>query len=145
MKKIILIAFITFITQSAFSQDLERCKAIVEITAQAINNQSSDIFEQQLADDFDKMNKVNTLIVDKTGTITEGKPTVETIGSFGDAFSEKELLQFIVSLNTNSEHPLAEATVKYGKEHNVELIKSQDFSAVTGKGVEASIGVKKWH
>lgn len=143
MKKIILIAFITFITQSAFSQDLERCKAIVEITAQAINNQSSDIFEQQLADDFDKMNKVNTLIVDKTGTITEGKPTVETIGSFGDAFSEKELLQFIVSLNTNSEHPLAEATVKYGKEHNVELIKSQDFSAVTGKGVEASIGGKK--
>lgn len=53
MKKIILIAFITFITQSAFSQDLERCKAIVEITAQAINNQSSDIFEQQLADDFE--------------------------------------------------------------------------------------------
>ena len=95
------------------------------------------------AEALDKMNKVNTLIVDKTGTITEGKPTVETIGSFGDAFSEKELLQYIVSLNTNSEHPLAEATVKYGKEHNVELIKSQDFSAVTGKGVEASIGGKK--
>ena len=95
------------------------------------------------AEALDKMNKVNTLIVDKTGTITEGKPTVETIGSFSDAFSEKELLQYIVSLNTNSEHPLAEATVKYGKENNVELIKSQDFSAVTGKGVEASIGGKK--
>ncbi|MDA9201894.1 nuclear transport factor 2 family protein [Flavobacteriaceae bacterium] len=53
MKKIILIAFITFITKSAFYQDLERCKAIVKITAQAINNQSSDIFEQQLADDFE--------------------------------------------------------------------------------------------
>ena len=95
------------------------------------------------AEALDKMNKVNTLIVDKTGTITEGKPTVETIGSFSDAFSEKELLQYIVSLNMNSEHPLAEATVKYGKENNVELVKSEDFSAVTGKGVEASIGGKK--
>ena len=89
------------------------------------------------AEALEKMDKVNTLIVDKTGTITEGKPTVETVGAFNDALSEKEVLQYIVSLNTNSEHPLAEATVKYGKEHNAEILKSEDFSAVTGKGVEA--------
>ena len=94
------------------------------------------------AEALEKMDKVNTLIVDKTGTITEGKPTVETVGAFSDALSEKEVLQYIVSLNTNSEHPLAEATVKYGKEHNAEILKSEDFSAVTGKGVEARIDSK---
>ncbi len=95
------------------------------------------------AEALEKMDKVNTLIVDKTGTITEGKPTVETVGAFSDTLNEKELLQYIVSLNTNSEHPLAEATVKYGKEHNAEIIKSENFSAVTGKGVEAIINDKK--
>jgi len=94
------------------------------------------------AEALEKMDKVNTLIVDKTGTITEGKPTVETVGAFNDALSGKEVLQYIVSLNTNSEHPLAEATVKYGKEHNAEILKSEDFSAVTGKGVEAKIDGK---
>ncbi len=94
------------------------------------------------AEALEKMDKVDTLIVDKTGTITEGKPTVETVGAFNDALSEKEVLQYIVSLNTNSEHPLAEATVKYGKEHNSEILKSEDFSAVTGKGVEAKINSK---
>ena len=95
------------------------------------------------AEALEKMDKVNTLIVDKTGTITEGKPTVETVGPFNNALSEKEVLQYIVSLNTNSEHPLAEATVKYGKEHITEILESQDFSAVTGKGVEAKIDGKK--
>ena len=95
------------------------------------------------AEALEKMDKVNTLIVDKTGTITEGKPTVETVGAFNAALSEKEVLQYIVSLNTNSEHPLAKATVKYGKEHNAEILKSEDFSAVTGKGVEATIKDKK--
>ncbi|WP_194768118.1 heavy metal translocating P-type ATPase [Tamlana sp. I1] len=95
------------------------------------------------AEALEKMDKVDTLIVDKTGTITEGKPTVETIGAFGADFNEKEVLQYMVSLNTNSEHPLAEATVKYGKEHQVEILKSDNFSAITGKGVEAIINDKK--
>ena len=95
------------------------------------------------AEALEKMDKVDTLIVDKTGTITEGKPTVEKIGSFNDSFSEREVLQYIVTLNSNSEHPLAEATVKYGKEQNVEILKSDGFSAVTGKGVEATISGKK--
>lgn len=91
------------------------------------------------AEALEKMDKVNTLIVDKTGTITEGKPTVETVGAFNDKFNDKKVLQYIVSLNTNSEHPLAEATVKYGKEHNAEMLISDSFSAITGKGVEAKI------
>jgi P-type E1-E2 ATPase len=75
------------------------------------------------AEALEKMNKVNTLIIDKTGTITEGKPTVATIGAFGEKYDEKKVLQYIVSVNSNSEHPLAEATVKYGKEQNAEIIK----------------------
>ena len=95
------------------------------------------------AEALEKMDKVDTLIIDKTGTITEGKPTVEKIGSFNDSYSESQVLQYIVSLNSNSEHPLAEATVKYGKEKGAEILKSDGFSAVTGKGVEATINNKK--
>ncbi|MBR9832363.1 copper-translocating P-type ATPase [bacterium] len=95
------------------------------------------------AEALEKMDKVDTLIVDKTGTITEGKPTVEKIGVFGNTYSEKEVLQYIISLNTMSEHPLAEATVKYGKEQNTEIIKAENFNSVTGKGVEGNINTKK--
>ena len=95
------------------------------------------------AEALEKMDEVDTLIIDKTGTITEGKPTVETVGAFDNVLDDKKVLQYIVSLNTNSEHPLAEATVKYGKEHNAEILKSEDFSAITGKGVEAKIDGKQ--
>jgi Cu2+-exporting ATPase len=94
------------------------------------------------AEALEKLGKVDTLIIDKTGTITEGKPTVEKIGAFNNGFSESEVLQYIVSLNHNSEHPLAEATVKYGKEQNAEILKSDNFNAVTGKGVIATINDK---
>lgn len=94
------------------------------------------------AEALEKLDKVDTLIIDKTGTITEGKPTVEKVGAFHNTFSDKEILQYIVSINSNSEHPLAEATVHYGKEQNVEILKSEGFSAVTGKGVEATINGK---
>jgi heavy metal translocating P-type ATPase len=99
------------------------------------------------AEALEKLDKVNILIIDKTGTITEGKPTVEKTGAFNNGFNESEVLQYIVSLNSNSEHPLAEATVKYGKEQNISPensgLKSENFSAVTGKGVEAIIEGKK--
>ncbi|NNK71608.1 MAG: heavy metal translocating P-type ATPase, partial [Flavobacteriaceae bacterium] len=95
------------------------------------------------AEALEKMDKVDTLIIDKTGTITEGKPTVERIDAFNNTLTESQVLQYIVSLNINSEHPLAEATVKYGKEHNSEILISEDFSAVVGKGVEALVNNKK--
>ena len=95
------------------------------------------------AEALEKLDKVDTLIVDKTGTITEGKPTVEAIGNLRGDYSEKEVLQYIVSINSNSEHPLAEATVRYGKEKQVNILKTENFSAVTGKGVEGTIKGKK--
>jgi Cu2+-exporting ATPase len=93
------------------------------------------------AEALEKMDKIDALIIDKTGTITEGKPTVEKVASDGDFDSEK-VLQYIVSLNQQSEHPLAEATMAYGKSKNVELLKVLDFDSVTGKGVTAKIDNK---
>lgn len=93
------------------------------------------------AEALETLNKIDVLIIDKTGTITEGKPSVEKVGS--EDFSEEEVLQYIVSLNQNSEHPLADATVKYGKEKNSEVLKIKDFNSVTGKGVTGTINGKK--
>lgn len=94
------------------------------------------------AEALETLNKIDVLIIDKTGTITEGKPSVEKVG-VAENYSEEEVLQFIVSLNQNSEHPLADATVKYGKEKNSEVIKTNDFNSVTGKGVTGIINGKK--
>jgi Cu2+-exporting ATPase len=94
------------------------------------------------AEALEKMNKVDTLIVDKTGTLTEGKPTVEVINIFGNTITKKEAVQYIASLNSSSEHPLAEATVIYANEQNISLLKSEAFSAVTGKGVEGKVNAK---
>jgi Cu2+-exporting ATPase len=95
------------------------------------------------AEALETMNKVDILIVDKTGTITEGKPTVEKVGSVGDDFNENDVLKYIVSLNSQSEHPLAEATLKYGREQGVETLKVDSFNSVTGKGVEGTVNGKK--
>ncbi|WKB80226.1 heavy metal translocating P-type ATPase [Cellulophaga lytica] len=95
------------------------------------------------AEALELMNKVDVLIVDKTGTITEGKPTVEKVGSFSANFNREQITQYIASLNSSSEHPLAEATVNYAKENKVDFLKTKNFNAVTGKGVDGIVAGKK--
>ena len=90
------------------------------------------------AEALERMDKIDTLIIDKTGTITEGKPSVEKVGSISEIKQEK-VLEYIVSLNQQSEHPLADATVKYGKANNVNVLKVEDFNSVTGMGVTGKI------
>ncbi|HEY9170581.1 MAG TPA: heavy metal translocating P-type ATPase [Lutibacter sp.] len=93
------------------------------------------------AEALETMNKVNVLITDKTGTLTEGKPSVEKVVALeGDS---KDLLQQIASLNQYSEHPLAQAVVNYAKENKSKLIKVDDFEAVTGMGVTGTVGKNK--
>ena len=94
------------------------------------------------AEVLETMNKIDVLVVDKTGTLTEGKPTVDRIQSL-DKHSEEEVFQYVISVNQFSEHPLAEATVKFGKEKNVALLKATDFNSVSGKGVTAIVNDKK--
>lgn len=91
------------------------------------------------AEALEKMNKVDTLIVDKTGTITEGKPSVEKVVSLNDTIDEDNLVQYITSLNQYSEHPLAEAIVKYGKSKKKASSKVDDFEAISGKGVVGTV------
>lgn len=94
------------------------------------------------AESLEMMNKIDVLIIDKTGTVTEGKPSVEKV-TVTDGNSEEEVLKYIVSLNSASEHPLAQATIRYGKEKKVAALPVTAFEAITGKGVSGSIeGVK---
>jgi Cu2+-exporting ATPase len=85
---------------------------------------------------IEEMNKVDILIVDKTGTLTEGKPSLKNYKSFG-SMPDDEILKLAASIDANSEHPLADAIVKGAKEKNIGLIEMEGFESVTGKGVKA--------
>ncbi|GAB3512763.1 heavy metal translocating P-type ATPase [Emticicia fontis] len=93
------------------------------------------------AEALENMNKVNVLIIDKTGTITEGKPSVEKV--FVQQYPEDEILSYLASLNQNSEHPLALAVVNYAKARKLSWPKAISFSAVTGKGVTGIVAEKQ--
>ena len=95
------------------------------------------------AEALEKMQEVDILIVDKTGTITEGKPSVDKVVGATSDYSEKKVLQYIASLNQLSEHPLARATVTYAKEQGVGFLQTDHFDSVTGKGVEGIVNGKK--
>jgi len=85
---------------------------------------------------IEEMNKVDILIIDKTGTITEGKPSLNGFKSFGK-LSDLEILQLAASVDANSEHPLADAIVAGAEANKQKLLKLDKFESVTGKGVQA--------
>ncbi|XCB20263.1 copper-translocating P-type ATPase (plasmid) [Tunturibacter gelidoferens] len=82
--------------------------------------------------------KVDTLVVDKTGTLTEGKPRLTAVIP-SEGFDENQLLQSVASLEKASEHPLAAAIIAGAKEKNIELIAVADFQSITGKGVNGTL------
>ena len=88
------------------------------------------------AEAIETLEKVDTLVVDKTGTLTEGKPKVVNIIAKGD---EKELLRFAAALERQSEHPLAAAVVKAAEEKSLEIPDATNFESYTGKGVHGTI------
>lgn len=90
------------------------------------------------AEALERMDKVNVLLTDKTGTLTEGRPTVEGVFPL-NSFSESDILMYAGSVNQSSEHPLAEAVVSYVKGRNVPLSRSEDFEAMSGMGVTAKV------
>ena len=85
--------------------------------------------------------QIDTLVVDKTGTLTEGKPSFKEVKAFGD-FSESDVLATAASLDHGSEHPLAKAIVTAAKEQNLTLQKADDFDSESGIGVSGSLGGK---
>ncbi|WP_444634467.1 copper-transporting P-type ATPase [Cupriavidus oxalaticus] len=91
---------------------------------------------------IENLRKVDTLIVDKTGTLTEGRPAFErAIGVNG--FSEEEVLRLAASLDQGSEHPLAAAIVAAARERNLALEKTENFESGTGIGVRGVVGGRK--
>ncbi|MDO5616738.1 MAG: heavy metal translocating P-type ATPase [Cruoricaptor ignavus] len=90
------------------------------------------------AEALEQMNKVNVLITDKTGTLTEGKPTVSEIITT-ESHQKNEILKLAASLNQNSEHPLANAVLIEFKKENSIFDKTKNFENISGKGVKAEI------
>lgn len=89
------------------------------------------------AEALERFERVDTLVVDKTGTLTEGKPSVVAIRTTG--LGENELLRLAASIERNSEHPLAAAIVRAAKDRGLSLSAAQDFDSPVGKGVTGSV------
>ncbi len=94
------------------------------------------------AEALETLEKIDTLIVDKTGTLTEGKPAVQSVEALG-SFDERALLKLAASLERASEHPLAEAIVAFASERGVDLSKVEEFDSETGKGVRGRVDDKR--
>ena len=103
------------------------------------------------ADSLELAHKIQTIVLDKTGTITQGKPTVTDYLTVNGTAHELHLLNLASSLERNSEHPLAAAVVQYAQAQGVALVEAQGFEAVAGSGVQGSvagqwvqIGTHRW-
>ena len=105
------------------------------------------------AESLELAHKIKTIVLDKTGTLTEGKPTVTNFVTVRGTANQNELklIRLAAALERNSEHPLAEAVVRYAESQNVELTEARDFEAVAGSGVQGyvsdrfvQIGTKRW-
>jgi P-type Cu+ transporter len=105
------------------------------------------------AESLELAHKLQTIVLDKTGTITQGKPTVTDYATVNGTANgnELKLLQLAASVERNSEHPLAEAIVQYAQSQGVELANVQQFEAIAGSGVQGyvanqfvQIGTHRW-
>lgn len=90
------------------------------------------------AEAIESLRKVDTLVVDKTGTLTEGKPKLVSV-AVAPGNSEADLLRWAASIERASEHPLASAIVAGAAERGVSLVPAEQFASVTGQGVQASV------
>ena len=91
---------------------------------------------------LERAHQINTVLLDKTGTLTRGEPEVTDIIS-ANSFSQEEVLRLAASAEHTSEHPLGEAVVKAALEKKLELSPSSDFNAIPGQGIEAMVDGKK--
>lgn len=91
---------------------------------------------------IEEMEKVTVLVIDKTGTITEGKPSLKSVTVVNNTISEDELLGYAASLESNSEHPLADAIIKAAKKNGLSPNPIENFESITGQGITGRIGGK---
>lgn len=92
---------------------------------------------------LEKLHQVNVVVVDKTGTLTRGKPELVSVQTKGD-LSKPEVVSILASLESRSEHPIANAIMVYTKQHNLDIHSAQDFSIIQGKGVTGKINNQEY-
>jgi Cu2+-exporting ATPase/Cu+-exporting ATPase len=92
---------------------------------------------------LEKLHQVNTVVVDKTGTITKGKPILTDFKNYSD-LEDKELISLLASLENKSEHPIARAILDYAKTKNSPIQNVSDFKALEGKGVKGTVDGKEY-
>lgn len=92
---------------------------------------------------LEKVHKVDTLVVDKTGTITFGKPTLVDIENLSD-LKDEELIAILATLEKKSEHPIAHAIINYSQEKNIPTLNVTDFESVQGKGLKGLVNDKEY-
>lgn len=92
---------------------------------------------------LEKLHKVDTVIVDKTGTITIGRPTLVDIENFSD-MNDEEFISIIASLEKKSEHPIANAIVKYAEENKINFSEVSDFESMQGRGLKGRVGGREY-
>ena len=96
-------------------------------------------------DSLELAHKISTVAFDKTGTITNGKPKVTAVKIIDKGMSDKEVMAYAGSIESNSEHPLAEAIVEYAQKIGSNIYNVEDFTSITGMGVEALINGHRIH
>jgi len=154
---VLLVAVVTFIIWAAFGPDPAMAYAIVNAVAVLIiacpcalglatpmsimvgvgrGAQAGVLIKD--AEALETMEKIDTLVVDKTGTLTEGKPRLVAVQPARQT-DENDLLRYAASLERGSEHPLAEAIVSGARDREIDLLEAADFDSVTGKGVQGKV------
>jgi len=88
---------------------------------------------------LEKLHKVNVVVVDKTGTLTKGKPELTSVLNFSDK-SDNDLISILASLEKKSEHPIAHAIVSSANERKINLLSVENFEAIKGQGLKGTIG-----
>ncbi len=91
------------------------------------------------ADVLERAGRIDTVVLDKTGTVTKGEPEVKTVVSLHPSLQEDEILKIAASVEWGSEHPLGEALVSEAQKYGIELITPEKFTSISGKGVKAKI------
>jgi len=87
---------------------------------------------------LEKLHKVNVVVVDKTGTLTRGKPELVSIKNYSSK-SDKEIISILASLENKSEHPIANAITEYAKQNNIDIVPASGFEIIKGKGLKGTI------
>jgi len=158
---VILISFITFVVWSIYGPEPSMAYAVINAVSVLIiacpcalglatpmsimvstgkGAQMGVLFKN--AEAIETFRKVDLLVIDKTGTITEGRPSLNKVVTDA-SITEDELLSYCASIEQGSEHPLGAAIVKNAKEKGLELFEAKEFLSYTGKGIKAEINDKE--